>query len=77
MNSNNGYLFEPYITDDCSSVCVWLHGLRESGRSKDYSIILSHSWVLIDDFASDLSNMAFLCCLGFYVGLSVVISRPG
>ena len=31
--------------------------------SKYYAIILSHSQVLRDDSASDLSNMAFSCCL--------------
>ena len=90
MNSNNGYLCEPYITSDWSSVCVQLHGLRESRGSKDYSIILSHSrsiilshsLVLRADSASDLSNMAFPCCLDFYVPstsgyIVVIFSRPG
>ena len=43
-------------------------------RSKDYLIIWSHSRVLRAGSASDLSNMAFPCCLDFYALLGAQTS---
>ena len=51
------------------SIVVVITSTEGSRGSKDYSIILSHSRILRADSASDLSKMAFPCCLVFYVGL--------
>ena len=62
-----------YTPSSVPVLTYWFSGCHYPTKgfngSKDYSIMLFHSRVLRADSASDLSNMAFLCCLDFYIGL--------